>query len=193
MYLFFDTNAVGFPKSWNKPASDTFNWPRMTQLAWLIINEDKKPVAIKSYLIQPEGFEIPAETENYNGISTAIAKEKGVPLEQALKEFAAAINENKYLIAHNLNFDQKVVGAEFIRKNIPNRLEHMESICVMQEGTYICKLKGKGGKLKWPTLSELYLELFKKKLLESQDATTDVKATAATFFALVDLDEIDLF
>ena len=34
MFLFFDVESNGKPRKWNAPASDTFNWPRMVQIAW---------------------------------------------------------------------------------------------------------------------------------------------------------------
>ena len=34
MYLIFDTETTGLPKSWNAPITDTDNWPRCIQIAW---------------------------------------------------------------------------------------------------------------------------------------------------------------
>jgi len=35
MMLFFDTETTGLPRDWNAPITQTNNWPRMVQLAWL--------------------------------------------------------------------------------------------------------------------------------------------------------------
>jgi hypothetical protein len=36
MYLFFDTETTGLPKSWKAPVTDVNNWPRLVQLAFLL-------------------------------------------------------------------------------------------------------------------------------------------------------------
>ena len=35
-YLFFDTETTGTPKNYDKPTSDTQNWPHIVQLSWII-------------------------------------------------------------------------------------------------------------------------------------------------------------
>ncbi len=34
--LFIDTQTTGLPKNWNAPITDTKNWPRLVQIAWII-------------------------------------------------------------------------------------------------------------------------------------------------------------
>ena len=50
-----------------------------------------------------------------HGISTQFAKEHGGPLKPVLDTFHKAVRSAKVLVAHNVNFDAKVVGAEFIK------------------------------------------------------------------------------
>jgi len=40
MYLFFDTETTGLPKSWKAPVTDLNNWPRLVQLAYLQYDKD---------------------------------------------------------------------------------------------------------------------------------------------------------
>ena len=40
MYIVVDTETTGLPKGWNAPITDTDNWPRMVQLAWIIYDEN---------------------------------------------------------------------------------------------------------------------------------------------------------
>lgn len=42
MYLFFDTETTGLPRDWKAPVTNTANWPRMVQLAWLLYEPDGK-------------------------------------------------------------------------------------------------------------------------------------------------------
>jgi len=56
MYLIFDSSANGKPKSYKLPHDDTFNWPRLLQLSWIILNEELKPAEDYNCVIKPEGF-----------------------------------------------------------------------------------------------------------------------------------------
>jgi len=147
----------------------------------------------QSHIIQPEGFEIPYESERIHRISTERAKEEGVSLTDTLHQFAEAIKGAEYIVAHNLNFDANVVGAEFYRKSIDHQLFNSERYCTMQESTYFCKLPGKGGRYKWPTLTELHIKLFGTKFEDAHDALADTTACAKCFFKLVEIEAIDIF
>ncbi len=190
MYLFFDTETTGLPKKWNAPVTDTDNWPRLVQFAWLEYTEGGSELSRKNYIIKPEGFTIPKAASNIHGISTEVAQKEGVDLSEALEEFAIAINNSKAIVAHNVNFDEKIVGSEFIRKGISNRLFDKERICTMSKGSNFCKIKGPRG-YKWPKLSELYKKLFDASFENAHDALADVRACAKCFFELKKIGVID--
>jgi DNA polymerase III epsilon subunit-like protein len=193
MHLFFDIETAGMPKNYNSPHTDVFNWPRMVQIAWLAFDENKKLVNHQTYIIKPEGFEIPVESEERNGITMDIAKEQGVPVQEVLEKFALAIRPAKYLVAHNMNFHEKVIAAEFYRKEIQHSLFDTERICVMQEATHFCKIPGTRGRFKWPSQRELYIKLFNKIPQGLHNAALDVKVTANCFYTLVKIGAIDEF
>ena len=70
MYLIFDTETTGLPRNYNAPISDTSNWPRVVQLAWQLHEADGTLVEQKDFLIRPDGFNIPFQSEQIHGIST---------------------------------------------------------------------------------------------------------------------------
>lgn len=183
MYLFFDTETTGLPKNHNAPLSDSRNWPRMVQIAWLLADEDGTEKYIRDYIIKPEGFVIPPQAVKIHGITTEKANEEGVQLESVLNEFALTINSAEMLVAHNFDFDVKIIGAEFIRKNISSRLFKKPFICTMKSTTNFCKIPGNYG-YKWPTLTELYYTLFRSDFKEAHNALFDVKSLAKCFFEL---------
>lgn len=185
MYLFFDTETTGIPKNYNAPINDLNNWPRLVQLAWVIYDENAEKKTGANFIIKPEGFEIPREAANVHGITTEKAIETGRPLIEVLKEFAAAVGGAKLLVAHNMNFDEKIVGAEFLRKNIEHDLFNTVRFCTMQEATDFCQLPGNFGGYKWPRLSELHKKLFNHNFDGAHDALADVNACARCFFELV--------
>lgn len=183
MLLFFDTETTGLPRNWKAPVSDTNNWPRMVQIAWLTYDNEGNPMEQNDFIIQPEGYTIPSKAASIHGISTERAKEEGRDLKEVLEKFAADITRADYLVAHNISFDEKIVGAEFIRKQITSQLFNKNKICTMQTSTNFCKLPGPYG-YKWPTLSELHKILFGKDFQEAHNAAVDINATANCFWEL---------
>ncbi|MDW7726577.1 MAG: 3'-5' exonuclease [Candidatus Methanoperedens sp.] len=183
MFLIFDTETTGEPKNWKSPVSDLANWPRMVQIAWLQYDISGKQIAERNYIVKPNGFTIPEDTVKIHGISTEQAINEGVELKTALIDFSNAINESSYLVAHNMSFDANVIGAEFLRENVENKLFETPQICTMESSTNFCKLQNRYG-YKWPSLSELHLKLFKKGFDEAHNAAFDVKVCADCFFEL---------
>jgi DNA polymerase III subunit epsilon len=183
MYLFFDTETADLPRRWDAPASDVHNWPRLVQLAWIACDANGTPGLPEVHLIRPEGFIISAGAFQRHGISTARAIADGVPLLPVLERFQAAVEEAAAIVAHNVDFDAKVVGAELIRAGLVNRLDQRTQRCTMKESTNFCRLPGGRG-YKWPTLTELHTVLFGRPFDGAHDATADCLACMRCFFAL---------
>lgn len=191
MYLFFDTETTGRPlnNQYNEPPSNLTVWgaARVVQIAWIECDENGKKTAAHNHIIKPDGFTIPAEVIKIHRISNEKANEKGIPIKQALDEFREALKRNRYLIAHNIQFDQNVVGSEFIRAGEEDPIEDIEKVCTMRLTTDFCKLKGWGGKYKWPSMEELHVKLFGTKFEEAHDALIDTEAVVRCFFRLQEI------
>ncbi|MCB0374849.1 MAG: PHP domain-containing protein, partial [Sinomicrobium sp.] len=187
MYLIFDTETTGLPKRWDAPISDVDNWPRVVQIAWQLHDAMGNLVAHRHELIRPEGFDIPFESEQIHGISTALAKEKGIPVKTVLEDFRDVLSKAKFIVGQNIGFDKNVVGAEFYRLGMTDALEGLPVLDTCTETTAeLCRLPGgKGGKFKLPTLTELYNHLFDDGFEEAHNASADVEATARCFFELL--------
>lgn len=184
MYLFLDTETTGLPKNWKAPESDVDNWPRLVQIAWLQYDKKEKQIAKGSYIIKPADFIIPEEVVKIHGISNKRAEKEGVYAKNALNEFSLVLKNSKCLVAHKLNFDKKVIAAEFLRAGIENNLSEITKICTMESSTDFCQILGPYG-YKWPTLSELHLRLFNFPYVELHNASSDVAACSKCFFELV--------
>ena len=187
MYLIFDTETTGLPKNWRAPISDIDNWPRCIQIAWQVHDEMGVLLESKSYIVKPKDFDIPYESEKIHGISTELAYEEGVDLEEVLTEFNNSVSKSKFIIGHNVNFDLNVIGCEFYRNNITSNIELTDVLDTCTELTAeLCKLPGgRGGKFKLPTLTELHEFLFQSSFKEAHNATADVEATARCFLELI--------
>ena len=183
-YLIFDTETTGLPVDWKAPISDLDNWPRLVQIAWFHCDNSGNILTDSNYIVKPQGFTIPEDATEVHGISTEMAKSEGIDLKTVLIEFSKAISQSSFLVAHNLNFDEKIVGAEFLRVNVDNQLPMIPKICTMEMSTDYCKLPGKYGNYKWPSLSELHYKLFDEYFEEAHDAAVDVKACVNCFFEL---------
>lgn len=186
LYLFFDTETTGLPSNWKAPVTDTDNWPRIVQIAWILSNKELGRIESRDYIIKPEGFIIPEESSNVHGISTERALVEGVSLYYALLEFERDMQEASFIVAHNISFDEKVLGAEFIRKGMNNDFFEKNRLCTMQSSTQYCQLPGRYG-YKWPTLSELHNVLFGKDFDDAHNAAGDINATENCFWKLREL------
>jgi len=191
MYLFFDTETTGLPRNWKAPVSDVNNWPRMVQLAFLAYDSDGRLISSGDFIIKPNGFIIPQEAAKVHGITTDIALREGQALIKVLQEFSSLASQASYLVAHNMSFDEKIIGAEFIRSNMPDIVTTKRRICTKEKSTNFCGIDGPYG-YKWPKLSELYYKLFRTNFEEAHNAAADVQATAKCFWELKRIGEIKL-
>ena len=183
MYLFFDTETTGLPRNWKAPITDLNNWPRLVQIAWLLFDSEGNKLAGNDFIIKPDGFSIPPDASRIHGIFTETAQREGKDLFTVLKDFSDLVGQTEYLVAHNMRFDEKIVGAEFLRANMTNFIPQKRKICTMISSTDYCALDGPYGP-KWPKLTELYYKLFGTGLEESHNAAVDINATAKCFWEM---------
>lgn len=183
MYLFFDTETTGLPKNWKAPVTDLNNWPRLVQLAYLYYDKNGDKISGGDFIIKPEGFTIPTEASRIHGITTERASGEGKSLMTVLQTFQSFVCQAEFLVAHNMSFDEKIVGAEFLRSGMQNPISSKRKICTMESTTTFCAINGPYG-YKWPKLSELYYKLFKTRFEEAHNAAVDITATAKCFWEL---------
>jgi DNA polymerase III epsilon subunit-like protein len=183
MYLFFDTETTGLPLNWKAPVTDINNWPRLVQLAYLVFDKNGELHCSGDFIVKPSGFIIPKEASRIHGITTEIALNKGVELNDVLKDFETKVDGAEILVAHNLKFDEKIMGAELLRNQFANNLTSKKGICTMEASVDFCGLIGGYG-LKWPKLSELHYKLFGFNFEAAHNAAADINATAKCFWEL---------
>ncbi len=91
------------------------------------------------------------------------------------------------------------MGSEFYRLNLENTLQNFPVLDTCTEVTAkLCQIPGgRGGKFKFPTLTELHEHLFGVAFDEAHNATADVEATTRCFLELIrkqvySLEELDV-
>ena len=187
MILVYDTETTGLPRDWNAPLTDSENWPRLVQLAWQLHTPEGKLVSRGNRIVRPDGFTIPYNAAKVHGITTERAAEVGLPLAAVMEEFGRDLDRADHVMGHNIEFEVNIIGAECIRLDQPaERVTDKALIDSKDEATDFCAIPGgRGGKFKWPTLTELHEKLFGVGFGDAHDAAYDVDATARCFFALV--------
>ncbi|MDD2380963.1 MAG: 3'-5' exonuclease [Mariniphaga sp.] len=183
MYLFFDTETTGLPRNWRAPITDLNNWPRMVQIAWILSDKTGSRIEAGDFIIKPENFVIPLNTTRIHGISTEKALHEGKNLLEILTKFNDLVNEAEYLVAHNISFDEKIIGAEFLRMGMESNFLKKRKLCTMKSSTNYCRIPGPYG-FKYPKLSELHFRLFGEDFDEAHNAAVDIHATEKCFWEM---------
>jgi len=183
MYLFFDTETTGLPKKYNAPMDDFDNWPRLVQVAWILFDKEGKEIVNKNYIIKPEGFVIPKESSLIHGITHKKALKEGCELCDVLSEFESLVEEADCLIAHNIDFDEKIMGSELLRIGNLNCFANKNKFCTMKASTNYCAISGNYG-YKWPKLEELHYKLFETNFDKAHNAQVDIEITAKCFWEM---------
>ena len=186
--LFFDTETTGTPRNYKAPISDSYNWPRLVQLAWVMADKSGNILKKKSVIIRPGGFSIPEDAAAVHGISTEKAEREGVLLHDVLDEFETDLSFAGQIVGHNIDFDMHIVGAELYRLDMDyDLLMDKPCTCTMKSSTDFCAIPNPNtyfGGYKWPSLQELYCKLFGHEFSDAHDALADITATKECYFEL---------
>jgi DNA polymerase III epsilon subunit-like protein len=168
--LVFDTETTGLPKSRAKAVHQKNNWPHIVSISWLVLETDTNEiVSKKSYVVKPNGWDIPQQSTNIHGISKDFAEKNGTPLSVVMEDF---MNEHRdMIVAHNLEFDENVVvNAMYWDLGVNTFFEFRKpKYCTMVMSTDMCRLPSNfGWEYKRPRLSELYEHVFREKPILAQ-------------------------
>ena len=186
MILFFDTETTWLPLDYKAPITETWNWPRMVQIARALYEDDWTLVREVCHIIKPMWYEIPKNVSDIHRITTERAEAEGVWLGFALLNFIADVSKARKIVAHNMNFDKKIVWCEMYRAVWQEHIFAWKEIfCTMMSSTSICKIPQESWRgMKWPKLQELHHWIFWENFEDAHDALVDVKACAKCYFNL---------
>jgi DNA polymerase III epsilon subunit-like protein len=195
-HVFLDVETTGIPRDYRAKFWDVGNWPRVVEIAWSACGAEGEEILTESHLVKPDGFRIPADATRIHGITADRARSEGVDLGAAITPFVERLGTCAgKLVAHNLEFDRNVIGAEmcrlgYERSEVSALLFDRPNACTMREAAEYCRIPGSRGRYKWPTLDELHLKLFGARVEGGHRALADVRATARCFFRLRELEVI---
>lgn len=175
MYCIFDTETSGL-FDFAKPA-DADGQPRLASVAMLACDDDLNLVAATSVLIRPDGWEMPPEATAINGLSQRLLNEHGVPVREVLWRYSEEISRGTVIVAHNEQYDTKIMRGEFRRAGMPDRFAETRSICTMKGLVEACAIpKATGRGLKWPKLAEAVRLLLQRDHTNAHGCLPDAMA-----------------
>lgn len=189
MLLFYDTETTGFPDKY-KPLGHP-SQPHCVQLAGILAREDGYEVSSINLIIRPDGWSIPKACSDIHGITDEVANAGGIREVVAAACFYDLLSRADMVIAHNEQFDRKIVGTMFERAGRGWVIDK-PSLCTMEESSALVNLPPTErmiaagiDKPKSPKLEEAYWHFFGEKLEGAHDALVDVRACARVYFHLM--------
>lgn len=193
--LFIDIETNGKIKDKNLPFTVLDNFPRIIQMAWMIVDSDSQEIVCQqSQLIRPDQWEIPQEPFWIeHGFSTEKSLIDGKAIQSVLLDFIYDIDSKDVglIVAHNIQFDYSVICSELYRYKMKSE-RRPEKLCTMQASVNLCKIPfgrdrrpWKNKTWKYPSLSALYKFLFKKDFDNAHDALGDVLVLKDCFFEML--------
>lgn len=202
--LVFDVETTGLLPQ--KPRDSTqqiplSEYPHIIQLSFAVydLNNNRLVRTYDSYVKIDAAIEISEHVSKLTGITRDICNNSGNSITDVLKEFYVAYMESNAIVAHNMDFDEKMILIEFERykeqmmKLVPDytalfnktqeQMNGVERYCTMRKGITLCnimvesKIPGKPARAKWPKLAELYAKLFDGETVDGMhNSMVDVMA-----------------
>lgn len=180
MYCIFDTETSGLA-DFRAPA-DAPGQPRLASIAMIAVDEALNLVAATSVLIRPEGWEMSPEATKVNGLTQEMLLRHGVPIREVLWRYSDEIERGATLVAHNVQFDTKVMRGEMRRAGMSDMFSSTATVCTMRTLTdRVCMPSSTGRGFKWPRLSEAVETLLKRDHRDAHGCLPDALACLDLF------------
>ena len=181
MILVFDTETTGMV-DFKKLESDPCQ-PRLVQFAGMVVDGERVVKSVSS-IVHP-GINIPSDVSKIHGITDELVDRVGIDMYEILKWYSDEVRRCSFIVAHNANFDIRVMNSQFYyKKCIPPKIPEVYD--TMEKSTNLLKMKGPYG-YKWPKLIELHKFLFNEGFDGAHDAMEDVRATFRCYKKLVEM------
>jgi DNA polymerase-3 subunit epsilon len=187
-FLVIDTETSGFPKKWDVPYDAKNNWPHVLQIAWLIFDVDGKLIKKENHYLKPAAFKITKASFKVHQLSLNFLKHRGKERSLVFKKLIADLEKYKPLmVAHFVELDYHMIGAEMYRLNLDYPLQNVPLFCTLKASApYV-----RNPNFEYLKLNRFYKTLFNKSPEKLHDALADALLTAEIFFHLLNNKEID--
>lgn len=149
-YIVIDTETSDKPDF--KLPADAPGQARLAEFAMVLLDDELQIIDTAQIYIKPDGWSMQPEAAAVNGLTDEFLKQNGKPVSVALDMYARAISEGCVVVAHNAQFDAKILRGEFRRANRHDWFEQTKQTCTMRSMQQW--LKSQGRPAKWIKLSE---------------------------------------
>jgi DNA polymerase-3 subunit epsilon len=194
--LFYDTETTGLPL-FNEPSEDP-RQPHIVQLAAILVDLDtRKQLAAIDLTVAPDGWDIPEEVSKIHGITMAHALAVGLHESLALQVFFELWRSSDVRIAHNEQFDARILRIACCRYGDQHKIAHPDewragpAECTQLLSTPILKLPPTERMLaagrnhhKSANLREAYRHFYGSELIGAHSAMADAQACQYVYFAI---------
>lgn len=161
--------------------------------AVLVDTDDARELAHFSLVVRPDGYEVPAEAAAIHGITTETALRVGVPLVVALAALTQLWSIADRRVAHNAEYDERVVRGEMERLGRASAVRTPPLICTKVLAEPVLRLPptermiaaGYGDRFKAPSLAECVRALFGEEMLGAHGALADTRYCARVYLELM--------
>jgi len=206
--LVFDVETNGLLPKFG--ANELKNYPYILQLSFVIYDVGTQEILqeFDSYIDIDDSVPISNKITELTGIKRPMCK-KGLSIVEILKKFQEAYAMcNGGLVAHNIDFDTKMISVE-IERNRPiieihcpqvftvfnplyEKIHNIDRYCTMKSGTNLCNIMmpsrfaGKPATPKWPRLIELHNHLFNNEPINGlHNSLIDVKVCLRCYLKML--------
>lgn len=182
-YVVFDTETTGLflfrDKETGDPVpADDPRQPRLASAAFIVCDDQGIEISRAKHYVKPDGWTMPqgeGSAGSVNGLTDEFLEQNGVPVAEVLDMWEGFINDGLIAVAHNSQFDSKMMRAELRRAGRPDLFEETKQTCTMRS----CKAyKDQGLALKRGQFVKLEVacEFFDIPLINAHDAMADAQA-----------------
>jgi len=174
--LVFDTETSG-KLDFKAPLAQA---PDLVEIAVKAVDDQYREVSSFALLcdgvFRGEKNPIPQEAINVHGITNEMRDAYGVPYKVIVALFNNLIRRAKRLVAHNTEFDYRIIKAAYMRAAADqDLLRNIPKFCTMKSTTDLCAIPGRYGN-KWPNLQEAHTWATGKGFDGAHRAMADVDA-----------------
>lgn len=178
-YLVFDTETTGLV-DWAAP-SDAPHQPRLASWCMIFADDNLEIEHSWSALVRPDGWEMPPEAMMVNGLSNIRLAAEGQDIRWPLSLMIAGLQGGRIPVAHNFDFDAKIMRGELRRSPFGGYAALIPSatgICTMRGLTGECAIPHPkfAGRYKWPSLAQACDIILGINLIDAHDCEVDAMA-----------------
>ena len=193
LILVYDCETTGLVKGldYTNP-----NMPLLASITTILYDDEAHHIVSSiNAMVKPDGWTMPEEAGRVNGLTDEVLLKLGVPSLALLPACIALMFKADLRVAHNAEFDAKVIAAALWRHIIKEDSEtkahevvkhwlELPSYCTMQASKNIVNAKNKLGGIKYPKLTEAYKFFFDRELDRAHSANADAVAALEIYLAL---------